>query len=216
MDSHSRVQHFRKLLSDTERVVCAVTPGNLTDTSHPSELENLLSSMEIAVESGANFVQIREKALSGRSLFNFVKSAVSRLAESNVCVALNERFDVALAAGAHGVHLTSQSLPIAEVKRTVGSSLIIGRSTHSIAEIHDSAGADYVFFGPVYSTPKKIKMGVPLGLRKLREAVNEYPRIPVVAIGGIEDSNIPEVLEAGARGYAAIRMFFSSSEGNRS
>ncbi|MGH9561270.1 MAG: thiamine phosphate synthase, partial [Terracidiphilus sp.] len=130
-------------------------------------------------------------------------------------VMINDRLDVALAAGASGVHLGHESIPTADVVRWCRSGnapedFLIGVSCHGMEDVHraEAAGANYVVFGPVFDTPSKRTFGPPQGIAKLEEACRSA-RIPVVAIGGVDAANAAECLSAGAAGIAAIRMFQS-------
>jgi thiamine-phosphate pyrophosphorylase len=128
-------------------------------------------------------------------------------------VIANDRLDVALAAGAAGVHLGSESVPARDVIRwcregNAPSGFRIGVSCHTIEDASEaeSAGADYVFFGPIYDTPSKSSYGAPQGIAQLKD-VCSAARIPVIAIGGVNEENASECIHAGAAGIAAIRMF---------
>ena len=128
-------------------------------------------------------------------------------------IVVNDRLDVALAAGAAGVHLGGESISVADAFafRASGrapANLLIGRSCHSLQEATrvQNEGADYIFFGPVFATPSKARFGAPQGIVAL-SAVCRAVRIPVVAIGGITFENACECLSAGAAGIAAIRLF---------
>lgn len=122
---------------------------------------------------------------------------------------VNDRFDIAKAAGADGVHLTSRSLPANIVRSICGDDFLIGVSTHSLETALDAraAGADFVVFGPVFETPSKQIYGKPQGLDKLREVTTALQGFPVLAIGGINLENVYECFCAGASGMAAINLF---------
>ena len=173
----------------------------ITDTRSRPDLqpEELVDRL---VRSGADMIQIREKDLAPRRLLPLVARAVAaRSAE----VFVNARADVALAGGAGGVHLPSAGLPVAEVKARFGDSLRVGASTHSLegALAAQAAGADLVVFGPVYDTESKRGYGPPLGVARLAEVVAAL-RIPVFAIGGIDESHMPELVRARCAGAAVI------------
>jgi len=126
---------------------------------------------------------------------------------------VNDRLDVALAAGAEGVHLGERSLPVPEVHRFLqkhmkGEQFLVGVSVHALMSVQEAAanGADYVIFGPVFPTPSKLQFGPPRGLQELAEACKAVA-IPVLAIGGITVENAPGCVMAGAAGVAAIRLF---------
>jgi thiamine-phosphate pyrophosphorylase len=128
-------------------------------------------------------------------------------------VIVNDRLDVALAAGAAGVHLGRESLGAREVVSWcrgghAPAEFLVGVSCHSLAEAREAerAGAAYIFFGPVFDTPSKRGMGEPQGLARLGE-ICRVVKIPVLAIGGVSEENAAECIRAGAAGIAAIRMF---------
>jgi thiamine-phosphate pyrophosphorylase len=164
----------------------------------------------MAAAAGADWVQIREKDLGAKELLGLVRQAVENRAAR---VIVNERLDVALAAGAAGVHLGRESVPVSEVVRwcRVGNAppeFLIGVSCHGLEEAREAeaAGASYVFFGPVFDTPSKQAFGAPQGIARLAE-VCRSARIPVIAIGGVDEKNAMESVRAGAAGIAAIRLF---------
>lgn len=150
-------------------------------------------------------VQIREKQLDDRALYERVVRAV-HLAEGRLDVLVNGRADVAVAAGAAGVHLPSDTVPIARLRRRFGAALLIGQSTHALDEVDAAreAGADYVTYGPVWDTPSKRGLGAPTGLDGLAAAVTRG--IPVLALGGVDAGRLAAIHETGAHGAAAIRM----------
>ena len=159
-----------------------------------------------------DWIQIREKDFSGRELTNLAEQAVLRVGTGSL-VLVNDRLDVAFAAGAAGVHLGENSLPPSEARKLVSrngakANFLVGVSAHSLegALQAELAGADYVIFGPVYTTPSKASFGEPQGVRRLTEICKRLT-IPVLAIGGITLENAGECTGAGAAGIAAIRLF---------
>ena len=124
-------------------------------------------------------------------------------------ILLNERYDVAIAAGLDGVHLTSTSISADVVRAKCPAEFTIGISTHSISEIEraNEMSCDYALFGPVFETPSKKKFGAPQGLERLKVACSAGLDMPVLAVGGINAERVTSVLEAGAIGFAAIGMF---------
>ncbi len=176
-----------------------------------------LEMIEEAAAAGVDWIQIREKDLSGRELTEFAREALGHAA-GRCAVLINDRLDVACAMNANGVHLGEQGLPVEEAKRLLaeryaGREFLAGVSAHSLqgALRAAEAGADYVIFGPVYATPSKASFGQPQGLPRLRK-VCERVTIPVLAIGGITLENARECLEEGAQGIAAIRLFQEGSD----
>jgi len=165
--------------------------------------------IESAVESGISLVQLREKNLSARSLYQLTRRAARLTSQSSTGLLINDRADVARAAGADGVHLTSHSLEAGLIRNCFGDDFIIGVSTHSIAEARAARDqkADFAVFGPVFDTPSKRAFGVPVGTNRLRDASLALKPFPLVAIGGIAHENAALAFAAGASGVAAIRVF---------
>lgn len=181
---------------------------------------NLTRRIQDAIQAGVDWVQIREKDLPARKLSELTRAAIAqaamktveRAADGPARVLVNDRFDVAWAAAAAGVHAGESSLPVrelAEARRRLGrEDFLVGASCHSLQGVVSAAqdGADYVFFGPVFATPSKAGFGAPQGLTKLAEACAAVS-IPVIAIGGIAVENAAACRQAGAAGIAAIRLF---------
>ena len=163
------------------------------------------------VRAGVDLVQVREKDLTSRELVALVEEALRVAREpgrGGARVVVNDRVDVALAAGADGAHLGAHSMPVQVVRRLVPRAFVIGVSCHSLAEAlaAESGGADYLVLGPVFETPSKLGYGPPLGLAKLRDVTSRIS-IPVLALGGITVDRIRPCLEARASGIAGIRIF---------
>ena len=162
---------------------------------------DVLAHAERAVASGVDMIQVREKDLVASELFDLVCRVRDAAAGTGTKVLVNGRLDIALIAGIDGVHLPGDGLPASRVRPHVRT---LGVSCHSIEESIQAErdGVDYIIFGPVFETPGKKAVGIE-NLRRVVQAV----KIPVLAIGGIDSSNSPAVIEAGAAGIAAIRMF---------
>jgi thiamine-phosphate pyrophosphorylase len=200
--------------------LCYVTDRNgLSGVEAREAHEALLLRMETAAAAGVDWVQIREKDLSGRDCGLLTREALQRAAKSPASnaaptrILVNDRLDVALSEGAGGVHLGENSLPLPEAKRLVkaqalSQDFLIGVSCHSLdaARSAASGGADYLFFGPIFATPRKAAFGAPQGLERLAEVCRAVS-IPVLAIAGITLANASACLAAGASGIAAIRLF---------
>jgi thiamine-phosphate pyrophosphorylase len=170
---------------------------------------SLEETLAQAIDAGVDGVQIREKDLAARRLLTITQAAVVRARhKGSTRIMVNDRVDVALAAGAHGVHLSTRSLPVNEARRITPEGFIIGMSCHSLAEARaaELAGADYILLGPIFSTPSKLQYGAPLGLSTLREVTSKVS-IPVFALGGISLDRVAECRENGAAGIAGIRLF---------
>ena len=181
-----------------------ITRGNLNPSNFSTEKLKTLETVRFAVERGIEMVQIREKSLEGRDLFELTLQAVKLAGASDVRILVNERFDVAVAARADGVQLTSTSIPVECVSRAVPQGFLIGVSTHSEREVLNAkgVGADFAVFGNVFATPGK---GEPTGVGGLSSLCAAAGEFPVIAVGGIDESNMDSVIDAGAAGFAAIR-----------
>lgn len=192
-------------------IIYAITSGATTAKTTPDdpEFSHLLAWIEAAAAAEIPLVQIREKSLSARVLYDLTTSASAIVNGSTTRLLVNDRFDIARAAGANGVHLTSRSLPANVIRRFCGEDFLIGVSTHSTEEALQARadGADFIVFGPVFETESKRAYGPPQGLDKLREVTIALPGFPVLAIGGINLQNAEECLHAGASGIAAISLF---------
>ncbi|MGB0911651.1 MAG: thiamine phosphate synthase [Nitrospirales bacterium] len=163
------------------------------------------------LQSGTSFIQLREKDLSTHQLLTLAKDILTGVHQHKGLLLINDRIDIAKAIGADGVHLRSDSLPIQQARRILGSKAIIGKSTHSLNEVlaAETAGADFILLGPIYDTPSKRSYGSPLGMAVLTEACQQCS-LPIYAIGGITPERIPELNEAGAYGIAAISAILES------
>lgn len=201
-----------KPLSDGPHV-CLITSGRAHPSNFETEKPRILATIRYAVEDGVDLIQIREKSLPAKLLFELVLGAVDVLSSTRALVIVNDRPDVASAAGADGVHLPETSLPPDVVRRTFKRQLVIGVSTHSIeqASIAANSGADYIFYGPIFETPGK---GVPVGIESLKAVCDSLGSFPVFGLGGIDKSNFESVLSAGAAGIGAIRSL-TEAKGRR-
>ena len=186
--------------------VCFVTDRKL------SAGRDIFAVVSDAVASGMDMIQVREKDLSGKALLEFARRVVEISKGTRCEVFVNGRFDVALAAGASGVHLGYDSIPPEAVRKVVGEKLKIGISIHTLEEAGHahSSGADLAIMGPVFRTPSKEGILEPLGVGRLREAA-ALCRIPLYAIGGIDGESIGLLAGCGAEGVAMIRAIMEAS-----
>ena len=176
----------------------------LTDTV----LQSRFSHMEItllAIAGGADTIQFRQKSGSTREMIEIARNLKRLCSEADVTFIVNDRLDVAIAAEADGVHLGQDDFPIPKARQLLGEGRIIGGSAATLDDARKclSEGADYVGFGPVYPTTSKDDAGPVSGIDILKQVVEIIP-LPIIAIGGVDAENIPDVMRAGARGIAVI------------
>jgi thiamine-phosphate pyrophosphorylase len=192
-------------------ILYLITRGVTAETTTPAseEFRNILLQVSAAVAAGIQLIQIREKNLTARVLFQLTASVVAIASGSSTRILVNDRADVAAAAGADGVHLTTRSLTPSVIRKTFGSTFLVGASTHSLNEAREAqrGGADFAVFGPTFPSPSKAQYGPPLGVDQLAEAARELTPFPLIALGGISIKNASECLRAGASGIAGISMF---------
>jgi thiamine-phosphate pyrophosphorylase len=162
---------------------------------------DVLACVERAIRDRVEMIQVREKDLSARELFDLVSRIRDLASGTTTKILVNDRLDIALAAGIAGVHLPAIGLPPSRVRPFVQ---LLGVSAHTLQEAIDAeqSGADFIVFGPVFESPGKNAIGV----GPLREVASTV-RIPILAIGGMTSENAGEVLSAGAAGIAGIRLF---------
>jgi len=160
------------------------------------------------VAAPVNLIQLREKNLGTRVLYELTLQAAKITRGSNTRLLINDRADVARSAGADGVHLTAGSIETSVIRRTFGDDFLIGVSTHSLEEARATrdARADFAVFGPVFETASKRAYSEPLGLDKLEQVATTLTQFPVLALGGVTLDNAAGCFRAGAAGVAAIRL----------
>jgi thiamine-phosphate pyrophosphorylase len=159
-----------------------------------------------AVRGGVDIVQLRMKEAPDEEIL----AAAERVARHDVLLIINDRPDLAVAAGADGVHVGQDDIPVDEARALVGPERIVGLSTHAPEQVDAASGVDYIGVGPVYATPTK--PGRPaVGLELVRHA-SEHARVPFFAIGGINTANIGDVASAGARRVAVVRALTEAAE----
>jgi thiamine-phosphate pyrophosphorylase len=216
------VPHFAK---PSRPILCYVTDRRSLPLSTSADADRLLlQTVERAAAAGVDWIQLREKDYSGKEWEDLVRESLRRVAAAGAAtrVFVNDRLDVALACGAGGIHLSENGIPIAEACHFAEQyfsscgrqrDFLVGASCHSLGAAVGAAraGADYIYFSPIFKTPSKANYGPPQGLQRLA-AVCSVVAVPVLAIGGITADNAASCLAAGAAGVAAIRLFQESPE----
>jgi thiamine-phosphate pyrophosphorylase len=178
--------------------------------------EALLARVRAAADAGVDLVQVRERDLEARDLLQLVERCLEAVRGTATRVVINDRFDVALAAGAHGVHLPANGAPAARLRSVAPSGFLIGRSVHDAGEAVAACGAgglDYLICGTIFATDSKPGQA-PAGIAAL-SAVARAVRVPVLAIGGITWASVPALAAAGASGFAGIGMFAGDTDALR-
>lgn len=192
-------------------VLCMITEGRRFGAARETALAERAA---IAARGGVHLIQVRERDLEAAALARTVAACLEAVRPTHARVIVNDRLDVALATGAHGVHLRHDSIAARRVRRLAPDGFIVGRSVHSAEEAAHTArdgGVDYLLFGPVFATPSK-PTASPAGLDRLAEVVRASS-VPVLAVGGMSAGRVHEVMRAGAAGVAAIGLFMSSDVG---
>jgi thiamine-phosphate pyrophosphorylase len=174
---------------------------------------SLESVVEDALRGGVRAIQLREKDLSSKELYETAYELRKLTTRYGAKLFINDRVDVALAVDADGVHVGATSLPIYKVRRLLGERKLIGVSCHNQVQAitAQEMGADFITFGPVYFTPSKAAYGDPVGL-DLLETVNDMLQIPVFALGGIKRENCAETLARGVHGVALISAILAAPQ----
>lgn len=166
-----------------------------------------------AAQGGAGMVQLREKDLSPRDLATLGDRLHQILIPYEIPLLINDRLDVAQAIDAAGVHLTGTSLTATDARRVLGPNKLIGVSTHNLSQAQEAMDgqADFIVFGPIFTTPSKVEYGPPQGLTQLEQMVQAV-NLPIIAIGGINSNNLSSVQQAGAHGVAMIRAVLEAGD----
>jgi len=189
-------------------VICLVT-----DRHTSGGVEGVVAHVARAARAGVQLIHIRERDLEARTLTALVARCLEAVRGTRTRVVVNDRLDVALAAGAHGVHLRAESMPGVRVRAVTPPGFLIGRSVHAreeAARVEAAGGLDYLVFGTVFASASKPGRA-PAGPPALAEVVQAV-RVPVLAIGGVTPDNLHEVAATGAAGFAAITLFTAPSD----
>ena len=185
----------------------------LVTDRHQTGSRDLLAVVGEALQAGVRAVQLREKDLATRDMYDLAGKLLAMTREAGAALLINDRVDVAMALAADGVHLTRRSLPPGEARRLLGPEKLVGISCHSLAEVREAedGGVDFVVLGPIFETPSKARFGPPLTTAILRQA-RATTSLPILAIGGINSMRIPEVMAAGADGVSAISAVMAAAD----
>jgi thiamine-phosphate pyrophosphorylase len=167
-------------------------------------MDDLASRVAAAVCGGATCVQVRLKDVSPREIAEVTRTILARV---DVPVFVNDRFDVALAAGAAGVHLGTEDLPVADVRRVTPPEFVIGASVGSEIDIANATLADYIGIGPIYGSDSKVDAGEAIGIGEFARLATVAGK-PAIGIGGITSTTALQVIQAGAVGIAVISAVF--------
>jgi thiamine-phosphate pyrophosphorylase len=190
-------------------MICLVTDRRRLSAG-PDAVDRLVDLVAAAARAGIDLIQVRERDLGARALVDLVGRCLAAAEGTSVKVLVNDRADVAAAAGASGVHLRSDSIGGAAARSLLGDRAIIGRSIHSADDAGTASragGLDYLIFGTLYQTLSK-DTGHPVATHdELRAACRAAAGLPVLAIGGITVQRTRELVRAGAAGIAAVGLF---------
>lgn len=184
--------------------VYPITDTEISGLSHAAQVKHL-------IEGGATLIQLREKHRSPREFFADALESVRLAKDAGVRIIINDRVDIALAARADGVHLGQTDMPVEAARQVLGDEFLIGYSTHDLEQFRAALELpiNYIAFGPVHGTTTKENPDPVVGLEQLRGLQAFKPSLPIVAIGGISESNARQTLDAGADSLAIISAFLA-------
>ena len=184
-----------------------ITDAAISSLTHTEQVGHLIAG-------DATLIQLREKTNSARSFFEDATSALRLARTAGAKIIINDRVDIALALGAHGVHLGQTDMPVNAARRLLGAEAIIGYSTHNLDQVREALKLpiNYLAFGPIFPTRSKQDADPVAGLDSLRAAKALAGDLPVVAIGGISQTNLTDVFLAGADSAAIISEIVSTPQ----
>ena len=175
--------------------------------------KTIIDDVKSAINGGVKVIQYREKYASTKQMMEEAKEIKKLCQKNKVIFLVNDRIDIALAVDADGVHIGQDDMPYETARRLLGKNKIIGLSAHDVEESvkAEKSGADYIGLGPIFSTNTKADAGRACGTEMISK-VKEHVKIPIIAIGGINESTINEVLKAGAKNIAIISAVLSKDD----
>jgi len=184
-----------------------LTDVQLSGLSHADQIESLSLG-------GATLIQLREKQMPALQFYEQAKAAMGVATRGGLTIIINDRVDVALAVGAHGVHLGQDDIPPEAARQLLGREAIIGYSTHNVDQAKSALDLpiDYLAVGPIFDTATKTDTSPALGLEGLRGVRRAIGNVPLVAIGGISRANAGDVIAAGADSVAVISALLSDPQ----
>lgn len=175
--------------------------------------ETFFQVIETAISAGVRFIQYRDKSGERGRIFETAKKIRKITRHRDVCFIVNDEIDIALAVEAEGVHLGQEDFPISMARKLLKKGAIVGLSTHTLSQAieAESAGADYIGFGPIFATQTKTAENLPVGIQAIT-GIREKVTIPIYAIGGIQLSQVQHILAAGAAGVALASALVNASK----
>jgi thiamine-phosphate pyrophosphorylase len=200
----------RASLAKTLRLYLVTDQGSIGAGPGQPTLTDVVAA---AVQGGVSCVQLREKQLNTRDFLAQAMALKALLSPLNIALVINDRIDIALACGAHGVHLGQSDMPIAEARRLLPPEVFIGWSVETLDDVRrsDQLPVDYLGVSPIFTTPTKTDTSTPWGLEGL-QSVRRATALPLVAIGGIHAGNARDVLRAGADGLAVVSAVCAATD----
>ncbi len=189
-----------------------ISPGLYFITDSTLTQKDILSDTKAALEAGVKTVQFREKQSSMLERYTMALKLKALCHQFGALLIINDGIDLALAIGADGIHIGQDDMPFAVCKKLVGDRMIIGLSTHSVAQAIEAEelGADYIGFGPVFTTSTKLDAGTSRGVEELAEVVKTV-KLPIVAIGGIKTKNLASVVKTKVSNVAIISEIITAT-----
>jgi len=182
-------------------------------TDRKTATKTLPEAVRLALEGGVRAVQLREKDLPARELLTLAMALRSITREYGAKLFINDRVDVAVSVDADGVHLGHRSIPVDAARKIIGTSMLIGVSTHDLMEAKaaEAGGADFITFGPIFETPSKVNLVTTVGIDAIR-TINSGIKIPMFALGGIKSGSVSQIIESGAHGISMISAILGADD----